>query len=105
MHPTALFLFRSCLDMALAKGLAQLGASIQALFLLRAVKRSLFMSWSPSPLHRTGPSTTTPVLAAGLSHTPCPALRVLLPLSLSFPIPSLSHLRYSCTLTSTTNPL
>jgi len=49
MHLTALILFRSCLEMAMSKLLAQLGASVQSLFLLRAVKRYSFILWSPSP--------------------------------------------------------
>ncbi len=35
--------------MAISKRLAQLGASVESLFLLRAVKRYLFILWSPYP--------------------------------------------------------
>lgn len=48
-------------------------------------------------LLRTGPSTTTPELAAELRHSLYPALRVPLPLFSSSPIP------LTFTLTSTTN--
>lgn len=97
MHPTALILFRSCMNMAISKGVAQLGASIQSLFLPPACGQTLFIYIMVplSPL-RNGPSTATSELAAGLSHPLCPVLRVPLPLASSSPSTSRSHLRPSC---------
>lgn len=65
MHPTALTLSRACMNMAIKNRLAQLGASIHV-FISRPP------SLPPPNMSKTGPTATTPELAASLSHPPCP---------------------------------